>query len=186
MKKLLRIGTLILLTVCLFVSCNKGGETSGDDTGGGNQGGSGGGNNGSGGGDNGNGGSGNGNDDMGGGETEPKEQENYLFRVRSDKTGTLYLRQENMGTYTGKGEHGFSSGNPYAVENAIDPSEYFAYALAGSGVTKYQVEVEIKAELSRLFPYYQNKIYESENYNLGVVYVLYCDTWQRTADRRIF
>lgn len=89
--------------------------------------------------------------------------ENYLFRIYSQRSETVYLREENKGKYTGKGEHGFSNGATYEVTNGTpDPNEYFANMLSKNGYSSHYIDVELKADLLRLYPYYSDKIYESD------------------------
>ena len=136
-----------------------GNEGNGDNGNGGN--GLGGGGNG----DNGSGGSGSGlnGNGNGAGEMPSLPKEDYLFRIRSDESGVVYLREATKGAYTGKGEHGFEDDCTYSTAvGEIDPSEYFAYALQNSGKAAYYVDMELKADLLRLYPYYNNKIYESD------------------------
>ena len=99
----------------------------------------------------------------GSGGAEHTTRENYLFRIHSAESETVYLREENMGDYIGNGYHGFDEGYTYATSmGEIDPSEYFAYALQNSGATSHYINMELKADLPRLYPYYNNKIYESD------------------------
>jgi transglutaminase-like putative cysteine protease len=75
----------------------------------------------------------------------------------------VYLREENKGAYTGKGEHGFSGDYTYEVDSGDpDPNQFFANALSASRYSSHYVDVELKADLLRLYPYYNNKIYESD------------------------
>ena len=99
----------------------------------------------------------------GGGGEGGEPVENYLFRIYSEKTQTVYLSEDVYGDYVGKGYNGFNKG--YTYEHGvgeIDASEYFANVLKESGVAQHFVDLELKADLSRLYPYYYNKIYESD------------------------
>lgn len=88
----------------------------------------------------------------GGGGNEPT----VLFRVKSDMSHyPMYLRENGFGTYTGKGEHGFTGTERYYLDDGeINPLYYFATALEQSGYTRHTAEVELKAFKGDLLPYH--------------------------------
>ncbi len=94
---------------------------------------------------------GGGGDSSGGGSGGPS----ILFTVLTDKTQTLYLRQDSKGDYTGKGEHGFVGDTKYYLENPTDanPLYYLGLTMQNSQKQSHQAQIELVELTNELLPY---------------------------------
>ena len=83
------------------------------------------------------------------------EEEAVLFTVLTDKSQTLYLRQDGKGDYTGRGEHGFVGDTTYYLENETDenPLHYLGLTMQNSGHQSHQAEIELINITNDLIPY---------------------------------
>ena len=97
------------------------------------------------------GGGGSSEDSGGGGAADPMA----WFTILTDVSQRVYLFQNSMGAYTGKGEHGFSADKKYYLENASDvnPLYYFGFTMQSSGATANRAQIELIRLTNDLLPY---------------------------------
>lgn len=89
---------------------------------------------------------------------------NLLFSAYSEIQDFMYFRQDGMGTYTGKGYHGFTGNDRYYLgDGDLNPLYFFAQTLSQSGFAKYDVTIEGGSVKSELLPYFPIDMQESND-----------------------
>ena len=91
----------------------------------------------------------------GGGEAGEDGGLSCLFKITTDISGFIYLRQDSKADYTGEGEHGFLGDKKYYMEDATDenPLYYFGLSMEESNFVSHTAEIELVKLTNEILPY---------------------------------